>query len=115
MQNINKQLGNGSILHYNTQMQGRIQDFKLGGGANLKKLRRAVFFLRCGYNHAVKWLKNILTWIKARLNMFEPCYYQYMFVIGTSQGRIQTPRAFPQVKTTLGKARGVPDVYERTL
>ena len=40
MQNINKQLGNGSILHYNTQMQGRIQDFKLEG-AHLKKLRRA--------------------------------------------------------------------------
>ena len=40
MQNINKQLGNGSILHYNTQMQGRIQLFKLEG-AHLKKLRRA--------------------------------------------------------------------------
>jgi hypothetical protein len=30
-------------------------------------------FLRCGFNHAVKWLKNILTEIEARLNMFEPC------------------------------------------
>jgi hypothetical protein len=30
-------------------------------------------FLRCGFNHAVKWLKNILTGIEARLNMFEPC------------------------------------------
>jgi hypothetical protein len=28
------------------------------------------FFLRCGFNHAVKWLKNILTGIEARLNMF---------------------------------------------
>jgi hypothetical protein len=24
-------------------------------------------------DHAVKWLKNILTGIEARLNMFEPC------------------------------------------
>ena len=31
-------------------------------------------FLRCGFSHAVKWLKNILTGIEARLNMFEPCY-----------------------------------------
>jgi hypothetical protein len=25
-------------------------------------------FLQCGFNHAVKWLKNILTGIEARLN-----------------------------------------------
>ena len=34
---------NGEIGRYplNIHMQGRIQDFKLGGGAHLKKLRRA--------------------------------------------------------------------------
>ena len=29
------------IKSYDHQFQGRIQDFKLGGGAHLKKLRRA--------------------------------------------------------------------------
>jgi hypothetical protein len=41
MQNVNKQLENRSIIH---MVEG---------------------FLRCGFNRAVKWLKNILTGIES--------------------------------------------------
>ena len=74
MQNINKQLGNGSILHYNTQMQGRIQDFKLEG-AHLKKLRRAegganIFGVFRVKNHDFTPKKNIFPIAEGGANIF---------------------------------------------
>ena len=113
MQNVNKQLGNGSIMHRCSYYKHILVINKVQTYSNVLSIPVKMFFnrltawlkphvkkfktrlmvhsvvltvlfctiklvlnfftvegfLRCGFNHAVIWLKNILTGSKARLNV----------------------------------------------